>query len=726
MAYGQEGITEKLFQSIGGPSTQVYNPRRGNYDTDEYAYRIRMLIEDSRMFNDEQSAPKREKAMRYYDAIEPYLDEQGRSTIVSTDTRDTILAMMPSLMRIFTAQENMVEYTPTNESMEDQAEQATDYISHLWWEDNPGFITCYAILKDALTKAMGIVRWWTDDNKTVIERSYTNLSPEQYQYVAAQPHTEIVEFKAGKDATPEEPAYDCKVRITEVKPLQKIEAVPPDEFRIDRYAKSVEKATLVGQEQVVQPWVLVGMGYDQTLVNAFRGSHYASVRWNQERSLRNPGSDEGAGGPDINDGVLYGEYYIRIDSDGDGIAELHHICVMGDEDVIVHDEVTDYTPMAMLCPDLEPHTAIGHSISELVMDIQKIKTNIIRNTLDSLAAVIYPRTVVDDTVVNMDDVLNTEVGAPIRSRDVNAVKPLVSQFIGDQIMGVVNYMDQIKQSRTGISEASKGLDPDALQSTTVKGVNMIVTGAQERIELVARILAETGFKDIFKGLLREVTNNPCPSRVIKLRGKWVTVVPDAFDPSMGVRVNPAIGRGSDMDRLMILTKIKETQEMIMQTQGVSNPMVSPAEYRNTLQDILQLAGVKNVGRYFKAIDPQVLAQKAAAPPPPNPATMLAANEQEKTKLQAVKETATLSQNRSKQVADDNFKRDKLRVDSMLKAKELELKYGGAVDLKTIEMMIEHDRMEHESQQNELDRQHQIEVAQTPPPAAPTVNGAGNA
>ena len=311
------------------------------------------------------------------------------------------------------------------------------------------------------------------------------------------------------------------VRRTKLTPKHKVEAVPPDEFRISREAKNIPTASLVGHERLVPLSQLIQMGYGPGEVEEHAGSgpSYSTV----EQDLRNPGGggmmlanarDAGEGDPLI----WFGEWFIRIDKDGDGVPELRRICTIGDGDEIISDEPAARAKFALFCPDPEPHTAIGNSVGEQVEDLQTIKTNILRNYLDALASSLYPRLVVIDTMCNMDDVRNNELGSIIRAKSADAVTPLVTPPPGPNIQQTLEYLDLIGTRRTGVTEQSKGLDPKALQSTATPAVQMLVTGAQERIELVARTLAETGFRDLFKGLLQEIVENPIPERMIRLQG----------------------------------------------------------------------------------------------------------------------------------------------------------------------------------------------------------------
>jgi hypothetical protein len=456
--------------------------------------------------------------------------------------------------------------------------------------------------------------------------------------------------------------------------------VPLDEFRISRKAKDVECAPLIGHDQIINVSELVKQGYELDELGSFMNA----TPWNvsTDRLFRNEGLDEG----ELSDAwdVRYGCYYIRVDKDGDGIAELREVHTVGDNHHILYDEVVQYPNFAVWCPDPEPHTLVGDSPADLVKDIQTIKTNMLRGSLDSLAQSIWPRTVFNQTITNTDDVLNDEIGAPIRTTGSpqDAVMSINHNFVGQPVFQMFQIMEGLRQARTGISDASKGVDPRALQSTNVTGIDAIVQGAQERIELCARILAETGMKQLFRGLLREIVANPNQQRTIQLRGKWVDVNPSTFDPTMRISVNPTLGKGSDMTRLMVLQDVKATQTAIMQQFGVENPLCGVQEFRNTLTDILAIANVKNVGRYYREIDEATVAKIAATPKEPDAATLLAQSEMEKNRVKMATEISKSNFADRKLRVDDDFRRDDMIVKGLLDAAKIEAQF--AVDVNEAE------------------------------------------
>lgn len=654
-----------------------------------YGYVVRAMIDDATSFEESTLSPDRDENLRYFYGEEPEEEGEGKSKAVSTDFRDTVMAIIPSLIRIFTSPEHVVTCTPNYGGQEEAARQCTDYLSYIFWEDNPGFLILHDILKDALRCKIGVVKWWTDVDEEVTEQTFRNITREQVQMLISENET-IEMLDVQPDEMDPNVLRELTVRFVKSKPLIKIESVPLDEFRIDRKAKSVQTARLIGHDQIVNVGDLVAAGYEMEELELYLGAT-ANVA-STDRQYRNAGIDES----DVLDqmDVRYGCYYIRIDKDGDGVPELREIHTIGDQHTILRDKIVQYANYSVWCPDPEPHTLVGDTPAELVKDIQDIKTNMLRGSLDSLAQSIWPRVIFNETLVDVDDVLNDEIGAVIRTKGSpsDTVQSIMHQFVGQPVFEMFNVMETLRQQRTGISDASKGLDPKALQSTTLSGVEAVVSGAQERIELCARILAETGLKPLFQGLLRECVNSPNQERMIMLRGKWVNIDPSTFDPNMRISVNPTLGKGSDMTRLMVLQDIKQTQMMAMDKFGPDNALCGPMEFRSTLEDILAIGNVKNVERYFKTITPEVLQQIAATPKEPDPATILAQAELEKTRAKVATEISKSEFEDRKLRVDDDFRRDELSVKSMLDAAKIEAQFMVDVNDQDIQAMNQAEAM----------------------------------
>jgi hypothetical protein len=473
------------------------------------------------------------------------------------------------------------------------------------------------------------------------------------------------------------------VRVEYIKPdgRVKLEAVPPEEFLISREAKSVSEAEYVGHRRIVTVSELISMGYSEEEVEGLASAH-DDMNTNMERRTRNPSLTNEMNSRDdaAMRKVMYVENYIRVDYDGDGVAELRKVCTAGDGNKILMNEPCTMAPFATFCPDPEPHDMFGMSAADVVMDIQRIKSVIMRNTLDSLAMSIHPRVAVVEGMVNIEDVMNTEVGSIIRQRAAGQVQPLSMPFVGQQAFPVLQYMDQVKEARTGISKASSGLDANALQSSTATAVAATVNAAQQHIELIARIFAETGMKQLYKLVLHLITTHQDAPRMIRLRNEFVPIDPAAWNANMDVNINVALGRGSDTERMMMLRQIGEMQKEAMTTMGAQNPLTDISKLSNTLKAMTELAGFKDTSMFWGEPSEFV-------PPPkddkPDINEMLIQVQIQQIQADIQKKAAELQLEREKMMMDDDRKRDELDAELFVKAEEMKAKYGTALNVEKI-------------------------------------------
>ena len=649
-------------------------------------------IDDAIDYIDNNISPIRAQATEYYRG-EPFGDEEdGRSQVVSMDVRDTVQAILPSLMRIFHSTDNTVEYAPQGPEDIAAAEQATDYANFIINRDNNGFLAMHSAFKDALIRKVGILKCWWDDQTTIDAYNYTGLDDNALAALAADPDAMITvqaSMPVGEPAPnpmtgemlPPPMMHDVRVEYTRPDGRVKLEAVPPEELLISREAKSIAEADYVAHRRIVTVSELVAMGYDYDEV-ASMSSAYDDMNTNVERYTRNPALTNEMN--ERNDPamrkVLYVENYIRVDYDGDGIAELRKICTAGDGNKILNNEPIDMAPFATFCPDPEPHDFFGISVADTVMDIERIKSVIMRNTLDSLAMSIHPRVAVTEGMVNLDDVMNTEVGSIIRQRQAGQVQPLSMPFVGREAFPVLQYMDQVKEARTGISKASQGLDANVLQSTTASAVAATVSAAQQHIELIARVFAETGMKDLFKIVLHLITTHQDAPRMVRLRNEFVPIDPRVWNSNMDVSINVALGRGTDAERMMMLRQIGEMQKDAMKTMGPQNPLTDITKLSNTLKAMTELAGFKDTSQFWS--NPAEF-----TPPPkqekPDVNEMLIQVQIQQIQADIQKKAAQLQLDREKMQMDDDRKRDELEAELFVKAEEMKAKYGGQLNVEQI-------------------------------------------
>jgi hypothetical protein len=615
-------------------------------------------------------------------------------------------------MKVFFGSKQIVHFAPKNAEDIAGAEQATDYVNYIFNNDNNGFLILYSAFKDALRGALGIVKNVWEEKVEVKTEYYSGLDESALTVLLSEPNV-VGSAIMSMDDPSYQPPMDPMTGMPVVDPMTglpppapkiydvelkrefkdgrvRIEAIPPEEFLIDRRARSVEDATLVAHRRMMRVSDLVALGYDEEEVSAQMGVYELDT--NDEYIARNPYAQSyGPGGTQDDKRVLYCEAYVRVDYDKDGISELRKVCTIGPGYKMVMNEPCSHAPFALFCPDPEPHALIGLSMFDYTADLQKIKSAILRNMLDSLSLAIHPRVGVVEGQANMDDVLNTEVGGVIRMRQAGAVQPFSVPFVGQAAFPMLGYLDEVRETRTGMSKAAMGLQADALQSTTRAAVAATVSAAQQHLELIARIFAETGMRALFKGILKLVTENQDRARVVRLRNQWVPIDPRSWNADMDVEVDVALGGGTEEQKIAVLTSIAQKQEQIMQTMGPQNPLVTPQQYRNTLVKLIEASGYRNADEFF--LNPAMMPpMPPPPPPPPDPAQLLAEVERQKILADIQNNTADLELKRQEMLLADDRARDKQEADIMLRSYEVQLKYGTAVDTEAIKMMMDRPRV----------------------------------
>jgi hypothetical protein len=729
--------------------------RKNKLSADEFQGVVYKMASDAALYIDHDIAPKRDLAQEMYDGRPLGNEEDGRSQVVMTTIRDTVNAVLPSLLRVFAGSEMAVEFVPNDETEVQMAADATLAINDIFWRKNSGFAQVLEpAFYDALVKKTGILYWWFEERERVREYVYNGLTEEEMSLILAQdPDMEVVaqtpcdddedDAPTSHQADPSDPTHDPAVmgaiqqgieqhlaeapedhefsmvihieqkfdfrvkRITRDK-LVRVQAIPPEQFLINRSATCIEDALLVGRRQVVtiSDLVAIGFDFDEILENGGSAPLYGVSSTNMEAEVRDPSLLWGQSdtyGDDALRPVIYNELYVRIDRDGDGIAELYRVQTIGEEQYVLHAEIweDDLPPMSLLCPFPTPHKAIGMSLADRLIDLQRINSQVWRHTLDAFSGSIHPRTAVLEGAVNLDDVMNTEIGAIIRMRQPGAVQEFVKSFNGQASMDLMTALENIKAERTGVSMASQGLDPEVLQSTTATAVAATTAAADMTVEMIARRFAENGIKQMFAGLLRTMCRHiDEPLNVTRPDGSMTQVDPRTINPNLLLTTNVGLGKGKDQDRLGMLGQVL-TYQIQMLTQVGITPIVGPEQLRNTLSSMLQIAGIKDVSRYFKPVP----AGWQPAPPQPqqNPQMMLAQG-QVQASMQKVQNDAAAAQRDhefaivkmqmdqqlaiAKMQADMQMKREQMAQERVLQLASLQAQYGSQLQQAQMDAEIE--------------------------------------
>lgn len=659
-------------------------------------------IADAAAFAGGRLAEERRRALDYY-LGEPFGNEQeGRSRVISTDVADTIEWILPSLLRIFTAGEDVVRFEPTGPEDEEVARQATEYVNWIFQRDNPGFLIFYTLFKDALLQKNGVAKIWWEEDESAERETYLRKTFPELQLLLSDPDVEPVEHSAyedrivlaGPDGLPAEEAavlHDVTVIRRRRRGRVRIEPVPPEEFLISRRARALNDAGFVAHRVRRSVSELTAAGYDRGLIDRLAGADAPDLtpEAQSRRRLEEEAGPGSAGEADRSRRELWvTECYLRVDWDGDGIAERRKVTVAGDGQEILDNEPFDGVPFVALTPIIMPHCFYGLSVADLVMDLQLIKSTILRQILDNLYLSNNGRHVISDQV-NLDDMMTSRPGGIVRLKSgavpgQGHVMPLETPLVAAAAFPVLEYLDGVREGRTGVTRYTQGLDADSLNKTAT-GISQIMAAAQQRIELIARVFAETGVKDLFRQILRLVGRHQNAPRIIRLRNRWVPMDPRSWSTEMDVSVNVGLGTGNRDQMLGHLHTILGIQAQAIQQQGgVDGPLVRLDNVYNTLAKIVENAGLKPAEAYFsRPSDRPAPPPPSSAAPPPDP-QLLMLEQQAKVDAARIalaerKAAAELALDRARLAAEMELKRDELEARLALKQEEMLMRAAAASD-----------------------------------------------
>mgnify|MGYP001177931721 FL=1 len=641
---------------------------------------------------------QRKKSLEYYMGEPLGTEIDGRSQVVSTDVADTIETILPNLLKIFTASDQTVKCEPVKAEDVALAEQATNYINYIFNKDNDGFSILYTWFKDALIEKNGIVKVYWDESEKVEQETYENLNEQEYKILTDNDDVEVVEEESFVDEKAKEQLeqikalaeaqgqvmediptpklYNCIIKRTTSSGKVKIENIPPEEFLIQKSAKSIEDADFVAHRVLKTRSDLIQMGFDRDIVDDLPTQN--TVTMNDERLARFADIDESPlhDAPDesTQDIEIY-ECYVKIDMDGDGIAELRKVIVAGgNANTILENMPCDFIPFCSLTPVPMPHRFYGRSVSELVEDVQLVKSTVMRQLLDNMYLTNNNRVAIMDGMVNLDDLLTSRPGGVVRTKQPpsQVMLPMQNQTISQQAFPLLEYLDTVRETRTGVTRYSQGLDADSLNKTAT-GVNTLMSQSQMRMELIARVFAETGVKDLFRRIFELTVKYQNKERIVELNNKFVPVSPTEWKNRYNISINVGLGAGSKDQQIVMLNNILQKQLQAFQLQGNKEyPMVTLKNIYNSLAKIIEEAGLKNVENYFVNPDEGKELIQPSPPPPPTP-------------IEKIEFTRIASEEKRK-VAELELEARKLKAETAeailgfeTKIKEMELKYNTQLD-----------------------------------------------
>jgi hypothetical protein len=671
---------------------------------EEMSKLVNGLVKDCESYRG-QLSKDRQTATEYYDGVMKDVEAPvGRSQVISRDVRTTIKKVLPSIIRTILGSDKIVEYQPVGPGDEAGAEQSTDYINNIVFPESNGYKAVKDAVNDALKLRNGVIRWWYDKKIVISVSKHTGLSEDAVVQLVSGDDVTVIEQSQTVEMidTPEGPQpqtmYDVKIRRRKEQGCTRLGAVPPEEFLIHPDAIDIDESPITGINKRLRRSDLVALGYDRAVIDAIPAATESNSDKDAEESTRRryveAESDTNATAMQE---VEYYELYVRIDADDDGIAELRRQVYAGGikAKYLLEDEECDEVPFADIVSEDRPHEREGTSITDDTKDLQKIKTVLLRQTLDNLYWQNMQQPIVQEgTIENPESVLNPKFGQPIRVSNGTSVADAVGfntvPFVAQQSFGMLTYLDNEITDRTGISDASSGMAADALQNVTAKASAMIEQAGIGQTELMVSTIAN-GLKKVFKGLLRLTIKHQDKPRVVRLRDEWVEVDPRYWNAEMDATVNTGLGAGT-RERDMIVTQvvIALQKELLAAFGPIDNPYVSPDNLYNSISKHVEASGLKSTDLYFsKPNIEEIKAKMAEKANQPDPAAEKAKAE---IALDQQKIEADAANDKRKMEIDREIELEKINSSTRLKKYQIDQEIALQTRQNTAEMMLGGPRM----------------------------------
>ena len=623
-------------------------------------------IDSSIGFIESETTDERKRSLEYYQRHQYGNEVEGRSQIVTSEVAEAVDGSLPQLMRIFTQTKDFVKFIPHKPEDEMGANQATDFANWVI-EQNNGVILFHNWFKDALLQKVGVVKAFWDTQESVNEEEYNNLTDDELLMLLQDEKMEITEQETIEESILDELGQEVLIKKHDVKVKKReetgqivIQNVPPEEFLISKKATTISDAPFVAHRKLITRSELIAMGFDEDIVSTLPS--YDDISFSSEKVARFSNGEHPHEQDSLDDSmqtVEVFECYLKTDFDDDGIAELRRIVYSGSE--ILYNEPCDYVPFYSICPYPMPHKFFGQSLADRAMDIQLIKSTVTRQMLDNLYLTNNARVGAVEGQVNLDDLLSVTPGGIVRMKSPNAVVPFNIQPVANQAFPMLEYLDNIQSKRTGVNDMAQGLDPNILQNVTAAAIAASTKASSGKLELIARVFAESGVKELFKGILHLSTKYQDKSVTIALRGKYVQMDPRTWSNLYDVSVNVGLGTGDKEEQVANLGFVLNKQEEIIKGYGINNPLVSLRKYANTLNEFIQELGIANAQEHFNEITPEVEMMLSQPQEPPVDQTAQVLMQQAQAQIEI---------DRQKAMADIELKRMKMEEEMKLKREEM--------------------------------------------------------
>ncbi|WP_319499324.1 hypothetical protein [uncultured Cohaesibacter sp.] len=629
-------------------------------------------ISAAEKYDDETQSEDREKALEYYRGemsdLEP---EEGRSSAKSLDVADAVEWIMPDMMQIFCGSGQPMKALPTGAEDEELANQQTDGTNWFFMNECRGYWVIHDLCHDALLQRNAVGKVWRDQTPVITIEEYEDLDPMRWAELVNSPNVEVLEDTEKEDGT-----HDLKIKVIKSKGRQRVEVLPRENFLISAEATSIEDTNFAADKTLEtrsdlrerfadNPEALKRIdnlnsfgGFDDDDANESREKDYS---WGEESADNSMDEIE-----------IY-ECYVKADANEDGIAEWLQVVVSGGQGarvILSVEEWDDDLPYFDVTALRVPHRFAGRSLADSTIEIQAVKTALLRGALDNIYWQNNPEREVNVSAMDddgIDRLNNRQFGNSIPVTEPNSVRYLTLPYFANQTFDAMEQMDRIAANRTGVSASSKGLDAEVLQNQSATANNNMMSAARSKAVFFARNMAEGGIQRMFKILMRLIAKYE-DQRLIRLKGNWKPIDPRVWNMDMDVSVDVGLGSGTRERDMAILQMILARQEQMVREYGPDNPIVPFDKLLETFSKLIEAGGLRNPEQYYNDVPADQLQQwfaqfKQSQQPQADPAKMA------DIQLKQAQQQAEIQLKREQMQAELQLKREQMQLEMQLKREQ---------------------------------------------------------
>jgi hypothetical protein len=575
------------------------------------AAKLNAGIRQASGFTESRLAKERERVQNFYDGFHPLPFTGSNSKYVSQDVYDAVESMKAQILEVFSGNGQPGSFPALNQQDVQAAQIATDYVTQVIFQQNPGFHIFQTVLDDGLLGRAGIAKvWWEEKIENEAYEMSDAAIGDLHAYISENPDAHIKSLTLSEDG---ETIHRAEIELKVDKSYVRIEPLPPEEFLISGMSKSIKEAKLVVHRQPKTASDLIKMGYKQSIVDKLQDQDEAWLSTEPELVQRFQQTDDIIGMRNDEMGgkarriILVYECYTELDMDGTGRTELYKVVLAGD--TVLDKERVSRKPFCAFVPLPRPHAFWGDNYARRVMPTQSARTYLTRSIIDHTLITNNPRYgVVRGGLANPRELMENRIGGIVNVSRPDAVFPLQQASLNPYVFQTINMLDSNKQSITGISDVATGLNKDVLsKQNSTDTVDTMISVSQIRQKIVARNFAEGFLTDLYREVYQLVCENESRTKIIAVSGSWAEIDPTTWPQRDNLEVDFALGYGE---------RDKEAQKWMMMDKYLGgDPAIAPLypidKRYAVVAKAMKYQGIKDIGTYL-------LSPQEVKPPPPNP------------------------------------------------------------------------------------------------------------